>query len=852
MEFKPQSEIFFVSDLTVRNLSLQEISTNVVGEKAFGVSCLPVCWTLPFVVVSSDFFEQLRDGLDISNVIQIWIDRILLALSKAGIPLDSDILIRSSGIFETIEFRGELHTEKTKIVDLKFGLANWATCMLGQNIPTSDPICLMIQVFSKDICKGHLSNERRCSFESRDWLGENETEVKPFKVHLRNWREKIDVSVVSKIALECASKLHIQKVMKSVAAWGVNDKRCRLHFEWIWDGERIFIVQADKEIDEGNCDPISLVTKRQVSDFIPRCLSLINEEEGAVYHKIHNSLLYKRLGLPVVPIYYLSNMEVIRDLSEGIMSEDLLADLNSLVQASLVIRTDIKDSSLSDKQMLPRTSEVRGVDAAKNWLFENSKKVIKDFSGKNIAYIFHNFVPSEAAAFSFSVPGERKVQIESLWGIPEGLYYNSHDKVVVDTGFSDFKKSISNVEGYKIKKKLNYKRNFVAPNLDGHWVNHVVKAPHDWSCSIRKDEWIRKIAEYSRIISENERKPLSIMWFVGTNSDEGVIPWYHEHYDQSIITRSCGTINKYNYNKMFVMKSLDDLEFLQKNLESGVRDINKILVRPEEEALLRDRLTLKKIGEVAKSLDAVIYIEGATLSHAYYQLGQTKVRVEVINPFDHDDDEQEFNKLVRDGVLEKIENGGELVKFKNLTGDDLFRALREKLVEEAFEVLDADDSDSVVEEIADLKEVVDAIVKSLNVSWDEVERVQDNKRKKIGGFENGVVLLNTKNPNLSDKYSVDDFQAVLPLEKVIFNGKDSSLHMRDNISKWSDRKKMPGLEEVILRVRAPSYIRSWNENTSEILLGEDKVFGKVNLTRDKNDIEITISLSTSERQLKLF
>src|SRR5690606_12268061 len=97
--------------------------------------------------------------------------------------------------------------------------------------------------------------------------------------------------------------------------------------------------------------------------------------------------------------------------------------------SSLVIRTDIVSDDLSQKQLLPRTHEVRNFDEAKDWLIKNSSALLEKLSANSeLAFIFHNFIPAEAAAFAFSAPGERKVQIEALWGIPEGLYYNSHDK----------------------------------------------------------------------------------------------------------------------------------------------------------------------------------------------------------------------------------------------------------------------------------------------------------------------------------------------------------------------------------------------------------------------------------------
>ena len=52
-----------------------------------------------------------------------------------------------------------------------------------------------------------------------------------------------------------------------------------------------------------------------------------------------------------------------------------------------------------------------------------------------------------------------------------------------------------------------------------------------------------------------------------------------------------------------------------------------------DEKLLRDKNTLKKIGDHANAKGAIIILEGAVLSHPYYQLLSTGATVEVVHPF---------------------------------------------------------------------------------------------------------------------------------------------------------------------------------------------------------------------------
>ena len=149
---------------------------------------------------------------------------------------------------------------------------------------------------------------------------------------------------------------------------------------------------------------------------------------------------------------------------------------------------------------------------------------------------------------------------------------------------------------------------------------------------------------------------------------------------------------------------------------------------------------MRLIGELCQKIGAVILLEGGVLSHAYYQLMETNAIVEVLQPFEDFDDTREFNKLVRDKVALNIEQGGEIVSTVKLSGESLLRALREKLIEEAFEVLDSIDQDSIVGELADVAEVVDGILSHISVGKDKLIQRQKQKREKTGGFKNGMKL----------------------------------------------------------------------------------------------------------------
>jgi predicted house-cleaning noncanonical NTP pyrophosphatase (MazG superfamily) len=91
-------------------------------------------------------------------------------------------------------------------------------------------------------------------------------------------------------------------------------------------------------------------------------------------------------------------------------------------------------------------------------------------------------------------------------------------------------------------------------------------------------------------------------------------------------------------------------------------------------------------------------------------------------------------KLVRDRIGEEL-SGSVLVL--RASGGELERLLRFKLVEEAVEFA----LTGSIEELADLVDVVEALLRLRGLSWDAVERVRAEKRRRFGGFEAGVVAV---------------------------------------------------------------------------------------------------------------
>lgn len=92
-------------------------------------------------------------------------------------------------------------------------------------------------------------------------------------------------------------------------------------------------------------------------------------------------------------------------------------------------------------------------------------------------------------------------------------------------------------------------------------------------------------------------------------------------------------------------------------------------------------------------------------------------------------------KLVRDKVPEIILQSGRVPNVRILDPGDYRRALCEKLLEEVDELALAASAVEVIEEAADVLEVLTALAGSHNITLDRVVSAAQSKREERGGFD---------------------------------------------------------------------------------------------------------------------
>ena len=90
-----------------------------------------------------------------------------------------------------------------------------------------------------------------------------------------------------------------------------------------------------------------------------------------------------------------------------------------------------------------------------------------------------------------------------------------------------------------------------------------------------------------------------------------------------------------------------------------------------------------------------------------------------------------YHKLVRDCIPDIIEADGKTCVCETLSDEDYIALLDQKLNEELAEYQES----KSLEELADLLEVMQAVVKARDWTVEELEQVRAEKAAKRGGFE---------------------------------------------------------------------------------------------------------------------
>ena len=334
---------------------------------------------------------------------------------------------------------------------------------------------------------------------------------------------------------------------------------------------------------------------------------------------------------------------------------------------------------------------------------------------------------SRSSAWVRAEPDNPIVEINALWGLPDALQYCPYDiwEVHVPTGVAT--------------EYPDYKSDMLISTEDGGWDYVRVKNELARNNCIGSSE-AKDLASRSSAIAERLGRTCHIMWFIGCADADGSqfnIPWY---WTEAHIAERNPDRTAYKVFEVTDEATLDEFQSW-----SGPRGRQALSMRPTELRLMRDNAFIASVGEAAREANVPIILHGSTLAHVYYQLrnigcvivtSSEKKRSRVRRS-------TSLGKLVRDHIPAKIADRREMEVTRKVPKNLKVGFLISKLFEEALEVREANDESSKTEELADLYEVFRAVACSEGISLAAIKKAADRKKRKSGGFDEGLVLLQT-------------------------------------------------------------------------------------------------------------
>lgn len=827
--FIPIESVFLILPGRVKLLKPPDITPHDIGQKAYGLTCIPRPWVPPFCVISHALADQIEKGQSSCDLAALLKQVPWLAEANNSVEL----MLRSSAADETIEERGSLLSEQVTFENL----SRTISACVSTTRELNKTIHWILQPRIETKLKGHLSNERRVALAKRDWIVDFEihdtsTDIRaPIRLAIRKWRHG---EAKEPAKLDCGSSISIDEVLRNPAQWAT-EKKTRVHYEWVWDGLHIWLVQADLCITRDGTNPRSLLPEKVLQKSIDglKYFRLATSKDFDTYRKLANVKLYSKLGYEPPSFYVLEDKSVIGELINGNPSQAVMGDLSNLVSQPLVIRTDGKDLPSEKRQMLPRSDGLNSVEAITRWFsvdFPKELAAIAEWQDQ-LVFICHHFVPALASAWSMAEPGKRVVRVEALWGIPEGMYWYSHDAFEVDTGEVNLPIAIENQEKFRFSRRERYKEWYIAPDSQGAWLTKRTCEPFDWKTTISDEKSLLEMAITSRKIAEELKYPVNVMWFVGVHpeaSKHTILPWFHEESELDRSTLRVAPRFKQENSQSVELHTMSDWEELKARSLTEQKCVKRISVSPRDPNLIRNKQFLDNLATFARDQNAVVELKGGVLSHVFYILQRAGCIVEIVDLFGATEENLVFKKVVRDKIPDAIAQKGEVVTQLKIKGEELIAALKTKLIEEAVEVMDTRSTAETIEELADVLEVVHALSHHLKVSMKSVEDARKKKRQKRGGFDDGKVLVKTTAPtSLSADTMDDDHTQSLFKDHVYIEA--GAISLEPEIKLHQDEREVSGVRERLLEIEFPAVLGFPVSRSTEFHIVSSSGFGPVNI-----------------------
>lgn len=698
----------------------------IYGPKGALLNTLPRPWTPPFALVPASVFSQTAgNGHELIGLGEAFISRIK-SLAEGG-----SLIVRSSVVGESIWDSGRF--ESVIIDSAEEGFETKLRDATNRVLASAQDkqIGLVIQRYIQHTSQGKFGNLLRISKTRDHW--ELSTVTADGTTSRIRFNTQRDEAAATENGLLIKPRLAERRLFGSVAAWLNNallrGRSRRVNCEWVTDNRQFYLVQIDEEDED--FDGLNPFQVRVWAAHRPGTAkgSFLKHASGnalQAWDKLQALNELWEYDAPYKPTLFYVPLSDLSRSDELTAMQRLEDDFRTLIGPdNIVIRTSAPAGQKPPN--LPRTECLRP-DTAAAWCLEKCVEFRKRNENLNdFAFVTHPFIPARASAWVRAEPGSAVVEVHSLWGLPDALQYFPYDiwevhlHTEVATEYPD------------------YKSNTLIPREDGGWEYVRIKNELARSLSIGRREAV-DLAHRTASIAQRIGRACHVMWFVDCMDSEGIrfnLPWYwtEAHDTEKNVDRS-------NY-KVIEISDPSSLKAFENITESRWKQA--IHLRPTDHNLMRDKEFIESVGTAANKAGVPVILAGSTLAHAYYQLRRQNCTVITLGEKEHSRVRRslDFGKLVRDNIPARITQRQESEITREIPDELLKGFLTGKLLEEALEVRNAEGTEQKTVELADVYEVIRALAHAECIPLDDVVAKADEKKGKAGGFEKGLVLLQT-------------------------------------------------------------------------------------------------------------
>lgn len=715
-------------------LSLDFFSTILqYGTKVAGLQILAPAWVPPYVALPAWLSDEW--ATDHVN----WVARARrkgVNLEQAVALLSNDssqaIIVRSSAVGEGLDDRG-LYRSLRLAADATFSALVAAIEEIYGHFTTHGRhpgmgICLQ-RYLAHDFA-GHVSNEIHVTATRNQWKFQIES---PAFAPDRGLNSKFAAAPDEMVPIAVSSQRDIAPALRRSCHWINLRIGGRSHLEWCVANGHLWIVQLDQESPTSSGINPHIVPAARAVATAPAAISsesifsLYRVQDDPPWRKLRNVRdFWTGAELPRHRLFFATGDHLENALKSPGGVERLAHEIDAVTGGRAVLRTDCSNPAVRTFN-LPRTHTVDGAAAA-GWIRDTlTTMATKGAAANEIAIILHRYIPARAAAWAYYSVGDDYVQIDCLWGLPDGLQFLPHDTLQIDARTGD-----------ELAAQIRFKPDFLQEQDDGSW-RYVGIARQYGRDRVLSREALRYIALETVAIAQKIKDRAQIMWFCDLPKELCIgqhLPWFRskEYAEFEPAARPALPTKG--------ARNLDDLDALDRDTSRFI-----IQVAPDVELVREDDTFLDRVIAIAEARSLPVELDGSVLGHAYYRLRSAGILVLVPQAkYPRVRGRHRHYKMVRDSIPQNIQAKGERVTFARLLPGEASVALIGKLFEEGLELNAARGPVQKIEELADVLEVVRGLAVTNGIDWENLLTTAHEKREKRGGFEQQTVLLETARP----------------------------------------------------------------------------------------------------------